>query len=106
MQQVSPALGVLRHEIDRNPDDPGLTNVSLFPRSEQTGHRQEEVYRRAIAHFSEKSWYHKLARYYLRYKRDSEFEQLTRDAVRVSRETKLERYFHNVVSGSPALFLA
>jgi tetratricopeptide (TPR) repeat protein len=106
MKQIPPALGVLRREIDRNPDDPGLYDrLAVFLDQNRLGTEQEEVYRRAIAHFSEKSWYHMLARYYLRYKRDSEFEQLTRDAVKSFQGSELERYFHNVVSGSPALFL-
>jgi len=106
MKQIPPALGVLRREIDRNPDDPGLyERLAGFLDQNKLGTEQEEVYRRAIARFSDKSWYHKLARYYLRYKRDSEFEQLTRDAVKSFQGSDLERYFHNVVYGSPALFL-
>ena len=69
------------------------------------GTEQEEIYRRAIAHFSDKSWYDKLARFYLRYKRDSEFEQLTRDEVKTFQGSELEQYFNNVVGGSPALYL-
>ena len=83
MKQIPQALGVLRQEIDRNPDDPGLyERLAVFLDQNRLGAEQEEVYRRAIARFSDKSWYDKLARFYLRYKRDSEFEQLTRDAVK------------------------
>ena len=82
MKQIPPALAVLRREIDRNPDDPGLyERLAVFLDQNRLGSQQEEIYRRAIARFSDKSWYDKLARFYLRYKRDSEFEQLTRDAV-------------------------
>jgi predicted Zn-dependent protease len=106
MKQIPPALGVLRREIDRNPDDPGLyERLAVFLDQNKLGTDQEEVYRRAIARFSDKSWSHKLARYYLRYKRDSEFEQLTKDAIKSFQGTELERYFYNVVYGSPALFL-
>jgi predicted Zn-dependent protease len=106
MREIPPALGVLRHEIDRNPDDPGLyERLAVFLDQNKLGTEQEEVYRRAIARFSDKSWTHKLARYYLRYKRDSEFEQLTRDAIKSFQGSELERYFYNVVYGSPALFL-
>jgi predicted Zn-dependent protease len=106
MKEIPQALGVLRREIDRNPDDPGLyERLAAFLDQNRLGTEQEEIYRRAIARFSDKSWYHKLARYYLRYKRDSEFEQLTRDAVKSFRGSELERYFYNVVYGSPALFL-
>lgn len=106
VKQIPLALGVLRREIDRNPDDPGLyERLAVFLDQNRLGTEQEEVYRRAIARFSDKSWYHKLARYYLRYKRDSEFEQLTRDAVKSFQGSELERYFANLVYGSPALFL-
>jgi len=106
MKQIPPAFGVLRREIDRNPDDPGLyERLAVFLDQNRLGTEQEEVYRRAIARFSDKSWYHKLARYYLRYKRDSEFEQLTQDAIKSFQGSELERYFYNGVYGSPALFL-
>jgi cellulose synthase operon protein C len=106
MKQIPPALGVLRREIDRNPDDPGLyERLAVFLDQNRLGTEQEEVYRRAIARFSDKSWYHKLARYYLRYKRDSEFEQLTQEAVKNFEGSELERYFDNLVYGRPALFL-
>ena len=106
VKQIPLALGVLRREIDRNPDDPGLyERLAVFLDQNRLGTEQEEVYRRAIARFSDKSWYHKLARYYLRYKRDSDFEQLTRDAVKSFQGSELERYFYNLVYGSPSLFL-
>ncbi len=106
MKQIPPALGVLRREIDRNPDDPGLyERLAAFLDQNRLGAEQEEVYRRAIARFSDKSWYQRLARYYLRYKRNSEFEQLTQDAVKSFQGSDLERYFDNVGYGSPALFL-
>jgi predicted Zn-dependent protease len=69
------------------------------------GSQQEEIYRRAIARFADKSWYDKLARFYLRYKRNSDFEQLTRDAVASFQGTDLEQYFTHVVYGSPGLYL-
>ena len=105
-KQIPPALAVLRREIDRNPDDPGLyERLAVFLDQNRIGAEQEEVYRRAIARFSDKSWYDKLARFYLRHKRDSDFEQLTRDAVKTFQGTELERYFNNVVYGSSMLYL-
>ena len=106
MKQVPAALAVLRQEIDRNPDDPGLyERLSVFLDQNRLGSQQEEVYRLAISRFPDKSWYDKLARFYLRHKRDAEFEQLTRDAVTTFKGTELERYFSNVVGGSPVLYL-
>jgi len=106
MKQIPAALGVLRHEIDRNPDDPGLyERLAQFLDQNRLGAQQEEIYRMAIARFPDKSWYDKLARFYLRYKRDGEFEQLTRDAVAKFKGTELERYFTDVVGGGPVMYL-
>jgi cellulose synthase operon protein C len=107
MKQVPQALGVLRKEIDRNPDDPGLyERLAVFLDQNQLGTEQEEVYRRAMARFSERSWYDKLARFYLRHKRNSDFELLTKDAVKSFSGSDLERYFGNVYGApSPVLYL-
>jgi predicted Zn-dependent protease len=106
MKQIPPALAVLSHEIERNPDDPGLyERLAVFLDQNRLGSQQEEVYRRAMARFPDKSWYDKLARFYVRYKRNAEFEQLTRDAVKTFQGTELERYFEHVVGGAPQLYL-
>jgi cellulose synthase operon protein C len=106
MKQIPAALAVLRHEIDRNPDDPGLyERLAVFLDQNRLGSQQEEVYRLAMSRFSDKSWYDKLARFYLRHKRDAEFEQLTRDAVATFKGSDLEQYFNHVVGGSPGLYL-
>jgi tetratricopeptide (TPR) repeat protein len=106
LRQIPQALGVLRHEIDRNPDDPGLyERLAIFLDQNRLGAEQEEVYRRALARFPDRSWYDKLARFYVRYKRDNDFEQLTQQAIKVFSGTELERYFAQVVYGSPALYL-
>jgi len=106
MKQIPAALGVLRREIDRNPQDPGLyERLAVFLDQNRLGSQQEEVYRLAMSHFSDKSWYDKLARFYLRHKRDAEFEQLTRDAVSTFKGSELEQYFNNVVGGGPGLYL-
>ena len=53
MKEIPAALGVLRREIDRNPDDPGLyERLAVFLDQNRLGTEQEEVYRRAIARFS------------------------------------------------------
>jgi predicted Zn-dependent protease len=105
-KEIPEALGVLRREIDRNPDDPGLyERLAVFLDQNQLGTEQEEVYRRAMARFSDKSWYDKLARFYLRHKKEAEFEQLTREAVKSFQGSDLEQYFYHVVYGSPALYL-
>jgi cellulose synthase operon protein C len=107
MKQIPQALAVLRKEIDRNPDDPGLyERLAVFLDQNRLGMEQEEVYRRAIARFNDRSWYDKLARFYLRYKKDSEFEQLSRDAIKSFSGTDLERYFNSgIIASSAVLYL-
>ncbi len=106
MKQIPQALAVLRREVDRNPDDAGLyERLAVFLEQNQLGTEQEEVYRRAIARFPDRSWYDKLARFYLRHKKNSDFEQLTRDAVKSFNGSDLEHYFYNVIGGTPALYL-
>ncbi len=106
MKQVPQALTVLRREIDRNPDDPGLyERLAVFLEQNQLGAEQEEVYRRAMSRFPDRSWYDKLARFYLRQRRNSDFEQLTREALKTFSGSDLERYFYNVNGGGPVLYL-
>src|SRR5262249_33739276 len=106
LKQIPAALGVLRREIEHNPDDPGLyERLAVFLDQNRLGTELEETYRRAMARFPDRTWYHKLARYYLRERRENELEELTQDAVKVFKGTELEAYFQNVVGGSPALYL-
>ncbi len=66
-KQIPDALAVLRREIDRNPDDPGLyERLATFLEQNRLGAEQEEVYRRAMVRFSDRSWYHRLARFFQR----------------------------------------
>ncbi len=106
MKQVPEALGVLRREIDHNPDDPGLfERLAMFLEQNNLTAEQEQVYRRAFARFSDPSWYSKLARLYLRYRRYSELENLTQDAVKQFDGSVLETYFSSVGGSTPALYL-
>ena len=105
-KEIPEALGVLRREIDHNPDDPGLyERLAVFLEQNHLGQEQEEVYRRAMARFPERSWYSKLARYYLRYKKNAELEKLTQDAVKEFAGTELESYFQSVGSSSQTMYV-
>jgi predicted Zn-dependent protease len=106
LKQIPQALGVLRREIDHNPDDPGLyERLAVFLEQNKIGTEQEEVYRRAMARFPDRSWYHKLARYYLRCRKDAEFEQLTQEAVKQFDGSDLQNYFQSVGGGTPQMYL-
>jgi tetratricopeptide (TPR) repeat protein len=71
MQKLPEALALLRGELDRNPQDPGLyEKLAQFLEQNSLNAHQEEVYQRAIDQFQDTSfgtgWYAKLARFYLR----------------------------------------
>ena len=106
LKEIPQALGVLRRELDHNPDDPGLyERLAVFLDQNRLGVEQEEIYRRAMAHFSDHSWYDKLARLYLREKKNAEFEKLTQDAVQIFQGSELEHYFQSLVGGTAQMYL-
>lgn len=107
MKQIPRAVGVLRSEIENNPDDPGLyERLARFLEQNRLGNEQEQVYKQAMTRFPDRSWYNKLARLYLRHKRNAEFESLTQEVVKLFDGSALESYFQSVVSGgSPALYV-
>ncbi len=106
LKQIPQALGMLRREIDHNPGDPGLyERLAVFLEQNRIGTEQEEIYRRAMARFPERSWYNKLARYYLRYRKNAEFEKLTQDAVKEFDGSDLQNYFQSVVGGTPEMYV-
>jgi len=85
------SLAVLRRELDRNPDDPLLYDrLADFLQQNNFAAQQEEVYRRALARFSNTSFYGKLARFYLRQKREQDFTTLTRHVVDTFHGTDLD----------------
>jgi tetratricopeptide (TPR) repeat protein len=93
------ALRVYRAEIDRNPNDPGLyQKMAAFLEQNEMAREVEDTYTRAIAKFGDRSWYHRLARWYLRAGETSALEKISRDAIAVFSGSELERYFAEIVS--------
>jgi cellulose synthase operon protein C len=110
LKRTRDALALYRREIDRNPADPGLYDtLAAFLEQNDLGAEIEAVYKRAIAQFQDHTWEHKLARWYLRQKRQADVARLTRDVVRVFSGTELDEYFREIVSPAqpvgPALSL-
>jgi predicted Zn-dependent protease len=94
------ALALLRSELDRNPNDPGLyIRLASFIEQNRLGADMELAYRRAIQHFSSMSWYDRLGRWYLRHRRNADFEALTRKVIDIFAGTELERYLNNTIAG-------
>jgi predicted Zn-dependent protease len=108
MKKLTQALAVYRGEIDRNPNDPGLyERLAGFLDQNKMGLELEQTYRKAMTQFQDKTWSHKLARWYLRQKQVGQFDILTRDVVKVFSGTELESYLANVSQGNtlaPALY--
>ncbi len=103
-RQLPDALAVYRREIQRNPDDPGLyAATAQFLEQNTLTAEVEQVYRLAIQQFQDRSWHHRLARWYLRRNRTAAFETLTRDVTRTFEGTDLARYFQAVVGRGSAV---
>ncbi|MBL8173144.1 MAG: hypothetical protein JNK48_00655 [Bryobacterales bacterium] len=99
LKRVPDALILLRRELDRNPDDPGLyERLAAFLEQNKLAPEIEAVYKRAMAKFQDKGWRHKLARFYLRQKQTAAFSTLTADIVKIFSGTELEDYFRQVVA--------
>jgi Tfp pilus assembly protein PilF len=95
------ALRVYRTEIDRNPNDPGLyERLAAFLEQNGMARDVEDVYTKAIAKFPDRSWYHKLARWYLRGKEYGALEKVSRDVIAVFSGSELESYFGDIVSAT------
>ena len=109
LRQPTEALRVYRRELDRNPADPGLyERFAGFLEQNNLGADVQDVYRRAIAKFPDKSLYDKLARWYLRNKQQDAFTALSREAVGIFSGTELEAYFRSTVNAAnfgPDLYL-
>lgn len=104
LNQLPRALEVLRREVDRNPNDPGLyERLAQFLDENKLGEQEEQVYQRAIQQFPDRSWYHKLARLYLRHMRDDEFEQLSEKVIKIFAGSELESYFNDVMDSRGAI---
>jgi len=108
LKRLRDALALYRREIDRNANDPGLyERLAAFLEENKLGGDVEQVYRRAMAQFSDHGWTQKLARWYLKQKRTAEFDQLTQDVVKIFSGLELEAYIRDVTSGqtlAPVLY--
>jgi len=105
------ALALLRRELDRNPNDPGLyERLAAFLQQNRLESEVEQVYKRAIQQFSTTSWYDKLGRWYLRRKYAGGIDRLTRQVVETFSGTDLEQYFASIVHTNttitPQLYLS
>ena len=82
LKRVKDALALYRREIDRNANDPGLyERFAEFLNQNKMAAEIEQVYTKATQQFQDRSWHHKLARWYLRQKQTAAFEKLTQSVA-------------------------
>ena len=101
LKRVNGALALYRREIDRNPNDPGLyERLAEFLNQNKMAVEIEQVYAKATQQFQDRSWHHKLARWYLRQKQTAAFDSLTKAVVATFSGTELDSYFQQVVANA------
>ncbi|TET24563.1 MAG: hypothetical protein E3J78_00975 [Candidatus Cloacimonadota bacterium] len=85
-------------EIKKHPDDRQLYerflsliyNYNLY-------HEELRIYKYAIKHFNEKTWHHKVARWYIRHKSEEAFRVQTRKIREIFDDKELEAYLREFV---------
>ncbi len=103
-KKLPEALAVLRRELDRSPNDPLLyERLADFLQQNDFSAQEEEVYRRAIDRFKTRGWYDRLARLFIRQKRQQDYAAVTRQVVDIFHGTALESYFRSVRGDWPQL---
>jgi len=109
LRRLPDALEVMRGELDSNPKDPGLYDkLAKFLDQNRVNAREDEVYQRAIAQFQESGhgatgWYGKLARFYLRQRRNVDYSVLTHMVTGIFSGTELEEYLREAPAPDVAL---
>src|SRR5205085_1813342 len=107
MKKYPEALALYRREIDHNPNDAGLyERLAGFLEQNRLDADTEHTYRLAMERFPDRSWYHKLARWYLRRDRQSDYQQLTRQVIQIFSGSELERYFADTCCATSQIYLA
>ena len=93
LQRLPDALQVLRGELDRNPQDPGLYDkLASFLEQNKLDAHEEEVFERATQQFQETGWYAKLARFYVRQRRNVDYSALMHKVAGIFSGTDLEQF--------------
>lgn len=104
VQRLPDALQVLRGELDRNPQDPGLyEKLADFFAQNQLDSHQEEVFQRAIQQFQDTGWYSRLARFYIRQKRDVEYTGLMHKVADIFSGIELEDFLQQAPAPDKSL---
>jgi Flp pilus assembly protein TadD len=110
IEKLPDALALLRGELDRNPQDPGLyEKLAVFLEQNRMNAHEEDVYQRAIEQFQDTGfgmgWYGKLARFYLRQRRNADYSALSRKVIATFSGTDLEEYLREAPTPDRTLAL-
>ena len=92
-KKINEILAVYSTEISKYPEQEWLYEQRLAW-LEQTNlfDEQEKVYKMALLHFPESGWHDKLARWYLRNKKEKEFTAFSQELVEKLNDEKLAEY--------------
>jgi len=92
-------VALFRKELERNTDEEALyARFAEYLNQHRFFNDEMQTYEQAINRFNKAAWYDKLARWYLRQKRQADFAALSKRFVDVFAGTELEAYFSNVVT--------
>lgn len=106
LQRLPDALQVLRGELDRNPQDPGLYDkLAGFLEQNKLDAHEEEVFERATQQFQETGWYAKLGRFYVRQRRNADYSALMHKVASIFLGTELEQFLAQAPAPDQSLAL-
>ncbi len=92
-------VALFRKELERNTDEEALyARFAEYLNQHRFFNEEMETYQQAINRFNKANWYDKLARWYLRQRRQADFVTLSKKFVDVFAGTELEAYFSDVVT--------
>ena len=92
-------VALFRRELERNAGEEALyARFAEYLNQHRFFNEEMETYQQAINRFNKPNWYDKLARWYLRQRRQADFVTLSKKFVDVFAGTELEAYFSDVVT--------
>ena len=92
-------VALFRKELERNANEENLyARFAEYLNQHRFFSEEMETYQQAINRFNKASWYDRLARWYLRQKRQADFAALSKRFVDAFAGTELEAYFSDVVT--------
>ncbi|MCI0614857.1 hypothetical protein L0244_17840, partial [bacterium] len=102
-------LTLYRDQIQKYPTQEGLyENFAEYLAQNNLFDEEASIYSRAIQQFKTKSWYEKLARWYLRREQSTELEKLSHEVIDTFQGTEVAVYLQNVDTSYPyrSLYIA